>query len=157
MPAGRLPGAFGFELREKRAVAEPPTATVLKGPREGFIEEIKTNTALVRRRIKSPDLVFENLTVGRYSGTPVSLAYIHGVADPRTVDEIRRRLSEIDTDGVIDSSYLAAFLEPTPLSLFSPAYRIRRPLSTQFYRKLVKFILTLQISCDALGLFTGNL
>lgn len=118
-----VPGAeelmiFSLRKFEKRAVAEPPTATVLKGPREGFIEEIKTNTALVRRRIKSPDLVFENLTVGRYSGTPVSLAYIHGVADPRTVNEIRRRLSEINTDGVIDSSYLAAFLEPTPLSLF---------------------------------------
>lgn len=120
---------FMFSLRrfEKRSVAEPPTATVLKGPREGFIEEIKTNTALIRRRVKSPDLVFENLSVGRYSSTPVSVAYIHGVADENAVATVREKLSSIDIDGIIDSAYLASFLEPSRYSLFKRIGNSEKP------------------------------
>lgn len=120
---------FMFSLRrfEKRSVAEPPTATVLKGPREGFIEEIKTNTALIRRRIKSPDLVFENMCVGRYSSTPVSVVYIDGVAEKKTVDAVKRKLEGIDTDGVIDSAYIASFLEPSPFSLFKRIGNSEKP------------------------------
>lgn len=120
---------FMFSLRktEKRSVAEPPTATVLKGPREGFIEEIKTNTALIRRRIKSPDLVFENLNVGRYSSTPVSVAYVHGIACEEVVEQVKAKLSAIDIDGVIDSAYLSAFLEPSPFSLFKRVGNSEKP------------------------------
>lgn len=122
-------GFLMFSLRkfDKRSVAEPPTSTVLKGPREGFIEEIKTNTALIRRRIKSPDLVFENLSVGRYSATPVSIAYVHGVADPVVVEEIKTRLSQIDVDGVVDSAYIAGFLEPRKYSLFKQVGNTEKP------------------------------
>ena len=120
---------FMFSLRrfEKRSVAEPPTATVLKGPREGFIEEIKTNTALIRRRLKTPDLVFENMCVGRYSSTPVSVVYIDGVAEKKTVDAVKRKLEGIDTDGVIDSAYIASFLEPSPFSLFKRIGNSEKP------------------------------
>ena len=118
-----------FSLRkfDKRAIAEPPTSTVLKGPREGFIEEIKTNTALIRRRIKSPDLVFENLTVGRYSSTPVSIAYVCSVADPETVKHVRERLEQIDIDGIIDSAYVAGFLEERRHSLFKQIGNSEKP------------------------------
>lgn len=120
---------FMFSLRkfEKRSVAEPPTATVLKGPREGFIEEIKTNTALIRRRIKSPDLVFENLNVGRYSSTPVTVAYVHGVACREVAEKIKEKLSQIDIDGIIDSAYLSSFLEPSPFSLFKRVGNSEKP------------------------------
>lgn len=118
-----------FSLRkfDKRAIAEPPTSTVLKGPREGFIEEIKTNTALIRRRIKSPDLVFENLTVGRYSSTPVSIAYVCSVSDPETVKQVRERLEQIDIDGIIDSAYVAGFLEERRHSLFKQIGNSEKP------------------------------
>lgn len=118
-----------FSLRkfDKRAIAEPPTSTVLKGPREGFIEEIKTNTALIRRRIKSPDLVFENLTVGKYSSTPVSIAYVCSVSDPETVKQVRERLEQIDIDGIIDSAYVAGFLEERRHSLFKQIGNSEKP------------------------------
>ncbi|MDE6060129.1 MAG: spore germination protein, partial [Clostridia bacterium] len=63
--------AYIFSLRkpEKRSVTEPPTASVLKGPREGFIEELKTNLSLIRRRLKTPDLAVKFFQVGRYSTT----------------------------------------------------------------------------------------
>lgn len=118
---------FSMRKFEKRAIAEPPTSTVLKGPREGFIEEIKINTTLIRRRIKSPDLVFENFSVGRYSSTPVSLAYVHGIADPETVEEVRRRLKSIDIDGIIDSAYISNFLETRRYSLFKQIGNSEKP------------------------------
>lgn len=120
---------FVFSLRkfEKRAVAEPPTATVLKGPREGFIEEIKTNCALIRRRIKSPDLVFENLNVGRYSSTPVSVVYVDGIAEKDVVEAVKDKLSRIEIDGVVDSAYLASFLEPSKFSLFKRVGNSEKP------------------------------
>ena len=121
--------AFMFSQRkaEKRSVAEPPTATVLKGPREGFIEEIKTNTALIRRRIKSPDLVFENLSVGRRTATPVTLAYIHGVADPAVVDKVREKLLSVDIDGITDGASLVPFLEERPRSFFKQVGSTEKP------------------------------
>lgn len=120
---------FMFSLRkpDKRSIAEPPTATVLKGPREGFIEEIKTNTAMIRRRIKSPDLVFENMTVGRYSATPVTLAYVHGIADPSTVEKVRKTVGGIDIDGVADSSFLTPFLEERKHSFFKQVGNSEKP------------------------------
>ena len=121
--------AFMFSQRktEKRSVAEPPTATVLKGPREGFIEEIKTNTALIRRRIKSPDLVFENLSVGRRTATPVTLAYVHGVADPAVVDKVREKLLSVDIDGITDGASLVPFLEERPRSFFKQVGSTEKP------------------------------
>ena len=118
---------FSQRKAEKRAVAEPPTATVLKGPREGFIEEIKTNTALIRRRIRSPDLVFENLSVGRYSVTPVTIAYLHGVADPEVVDRVREKLNAVDIDGVTDGACLAPFLEERKNSFFKQVGNSEKP------------------------------
>lgn len=120
---------FMFSLRkaDKRSIAEPPTATVLKGPREGFIEEIKTNTAMIRRRIKSPDLVFENMTVGRYSATPVTLAYIHGIADPSTVEKVRKIIESVNIDGVTDSSFLTPFLEERKHSFFKQVGNSEKP------------------------------
>ena len=118
---------FSQRKTEKRSVAEPPTATVLKGPREGFIEEIKTNTALIRRRIKSPDLVFENLSVGRLSVTPVTLAYVHGVADPDIVNRVRDRLNGIDIDGITDGALLAPFLEEHGNSFFKQVDNSEKP------------------------------
>lgn len=118
---------FSQRKTEKRSVAEPPTATVLKGPREGFIEEIKTNTALIRRRIKSPDLVFENLFVGRRSVTPVTLAYVHGVADTAVIDRVREKLLAIDTDGITDGASLVPFLEERKRSFFKQVGSSEKP------------------------------
>lgn len=82
--------AYIFSLRKPstRAIGEPPTSSVMKGPREGFVEEIKTNTSMIRRRIKSPDLVMKSFQVGRYSATTVAVMYVHGIADENVVKTI---------------------------------------------------------------------
>ena len=93
-----------------RAVAEPPTDVATKGPREGFVEEVKTNTALVRKRLKTGELKIEFLTVGRRSKTAVALCWLEGTSPKETVDAIREKINAIDIDALPDSSYLSHFL-----------------------------------------------
>ena len=93
-----------------RAVMEPPTGVTVKGPREGFIEDIKINTSMVRRRLKTGELKIKFMKVGRRSKTFVALCYLEGTARREVVEGIERRLKEIEIDVVPDSSYLADFL-----------------------------------------------
>ncbi|MBP5467558.1 MAG: spore germination protein, partial [Clostridia bacterium] len=72
---------FGLKKFDKRAIAEPPTSTVIKGPREGFVENLAVNVSLMRRKLSSPALKFNYLSVGKYSKTQIAVCYIDGVAD----------------------------------------------------------------------------
>lgn len=110
-----------------RSIAEPPTSSVVKGPREGFIEDFKTNLTLIRRKLKSSNLVVKNQVVGRYSKTNVAVVYINNLADKKIVEKIKKRISEIDIDGIVDSSYIARFLEENKYSLFSQIGSCEKP------------------------------
>ena len=110
-----------------RAVTEPPTDVAIKGPREGFVEDVKLNTALVRKRLKTGELRIEFLTVGRRSQTSVALCWLDGTSVQSTVDEIRSKLSAIDIDAVPDSSYLARFLSGRPYSLVKQVGTTEKP------------------------------
>ena len=119
--------SFGLKQFEKRAITEPPTSTVLKGPREGFVESLPVNISLMRRRLKTPDLVFENLVLGKYSKTPIALCFIRGIADQKIVDKIKQKLSNIDIDAVLDSSYISKFLGEHDISLFKQVGNTEKP------------------------------
>ncbi|MDR2090847.1 MAG: spore germination protein [Clostridiales bacterium] len=108
---------FAIKNQPARAISEPPTSTVLKGPREGFTEDFKVNTVLLRKRLKTEKFVIETLKIGRYTNTTVAVAHISGIADPKIVEKIKRRLENIDVDGIIDSSYLAEFLKERKYSM----------------------------------------
>lgn len=79
-----------------RGPEEPQTEQSLKGPKDGFVETIVMNTALIRRRIRDENLVFEMLNVGNKSKTDVSIGYIKGEADEKTVEKIKQQLKSID-------------------------------------------------------------
>ncbi len=110
-----------------RAVAEPPTSVVIKGPREGFNESLKYNLALVRKRVKSTDLVVKMLEIGEITKTQVGVVYIDSVVDKKVVKEIMRRLRNIRIDGVVDSHYLVSFLQKNPKSLFKQVGDTEKP------------------------------
>ncbi len=103
---------------DKRAIAEPPTSTVMRGPREGFIEDVKTNLSLIERRLKSPSLAVEKMTIGRLSQTTVALVYLADVASPEVVNAVRDKLKKIDIDALTDSHYIQPYLEERPFSIF---------------------------------------
>ena len=110
-----------------RAVTEPPTSVVIKGPREGFNESLKYNLALIRRRVKSDDLVVSSIQIGQLTKTEVCVVYFDSVADKNVVKEILRRLKNIKIDGVLDSHYLISFLQKNPKSLFKQVGDAEKP------------------------------
>ncbi len=117
----------GAKLVPARAVIEPPTDVAVKGPREGFIEEIKTNMGLVRKRLKSPELRFETLRVGRRSQTAVALCWLEGTSNGKVKAEIKKKIQEMDIDNVPDSSYIAAMLTPRKHSIFRTVGTTEKP------------------------------
>ena len=101
-----------------RAVTEPPTSVVIKGPREGFNESLKYNLGMIRRRVKSNDLVVKTLEIGKLTKTQVAMVYLNSVVDYRNVKKIYKRLKNIEIDGIVDSHYLVSYLQKNPKSLF---------------------------------------
>lgn len=119
--------ACDFLAYQTRAVAEPPTAVVVKGPREGFTECLKTNLGLLRRRIKVNDFTIETVTIGKYSQSTVAVCYIGTITDPDIVKEVKRRLKLVDIDGIPDSSYVGKLIVDHKTSLFKQFGTTEKP------------------------------
>lgn len=115
------------KMWDKRAIMEPPTETVTKGPREGFIEDIKTNISLLSRRLKSADFAIKRYNVGRCTDTVVAVCYMANIADDDTVQEVIDKITSIDIDGIIDSNYITSFLQKHTLSLFDEVGTAEKP------------------------------
>ncbi|GAA0083827.1 spore germination protein [Clostridium sp. CTA-7] len=93
----------GFPVR---SVGTPQTESVLKGPREGFNELMVTNIALIRRRVKNPNLKFEAVVVGEQSKTSVAVCYIDGVAPSELVENIKEKVNNLDLRFILDTNYV---------------------------------------------------
>lgn len=112
---------------EKRSISEPQSETVVRGPREGFTENLRTNTALIRRKIKCGDLCVENLTVGRKTQTNLCLMYLKNIADASVVETVKFRINNIDIDSVLESGYIEEYIEDAPFSPFSTVGYSEKP------------------------------
>ncbi|MDN5362831.1 MAG: spore germination protein [Moorella sp. (in: firmicutes)] len=112
---------------EHRAIEEPITESVVRGPRESFIESLRANTSLIRRRLKTPALKMETIRLGRYSLTNVVVTYIEDLADPAVVREVHQRLERIQIDGVLESAYIEELIEDNPTSPFPQIDHTERP------------------------------
>ena len=119
--------ACDMEKITTRAVQEPPTSVVIKGPREGFTESLKYNLALIRKRVRTDDLVVQTLEVGKLTKTQVCVTYFNSVAKKKVVKEILKRLKQIKIDGVLDSHYLVSYLQKNPRSLFKQVGDTEKP------------------------------
>ena len=83
---------LGLKKISLRAIMEPPSSIAIKGPREGFIEDIKTNMSLLRNRLQTPKLRFYNLVAGKQSRTKIAVGYLDGIADEKTVQKIVKKI-----------------------------------------------------------------
>lgn len=110
-----------------RAVSEAITETVSRGPKESFTESLFTNTALIRRKIKNPDLWLESMRIGKVTQTDISIMYINGIATDKIVNEVRDRLSRIDIDGILESGYIEELIQDSAYSPFPTVYNTERP------------------------------
>lgn len=117
----------GAKFLPVRTIMEPPTDIAVKGPREGFIEDIKTNMTLVRKRLKSPNLIFETMRVGKQSDTMLAICYLEGTSNQEIVKTIKKRLQETEIDFIADSSYISALLSPRKHSIFHTIGKTEKP------------------------------
>lgn len=112
---------------EHRGVEEPPTEALIRGSREGFSDCLRTNTALLRRRLRDPQLKLKTYFLGRRSQTTVGLMYIEGIANPGLITEVEQRLNKIDIDGILESAYIEQFIEDKWYSPFAQIQNTERP------------------------------
>jgi spore germination protein KA len=112
---------------QRRGVGEPETESAVRGPREGFTEILRVNTALIRHRIRSNRLKIISRDVGEETNTGLAILYVEGLAAPDLVKECLDRIDRIKIDGVLDSGYIEEFIEDSPWSLFPQIQNTERP------------------------------
>ncbi|UFJ39191.1 spore germination protein [Brevibacillus humidisoli] len=112
---------------DRRGVEEPRVEAVVRGPRDGFTETLTVNAALIRFRLRDPNLRLRRLVVGERTQTAVNVMYLDGLADPGIVDEVIQRIQKIRVDGVLESGYIEQFIEDRTWSPFPQIQNTERP------------------------------
>lgn len=112
---------------ESRAIEEPPSESVIRGPRAGFVESVRTNMMLIRRAIQDPNLHFLTRHVGRRAKRVLVVGYLDGVVNPDIVKEVNRRLASIDMDDAPESGYIEQWIEDSFMSPFPQLINTERP------------------------------
>lgn len=124
MESALIIGSKGYE---KRSISNPEDEVNVRGPKDSFVENLRDNTAMIRRKVKNSNLVFETVRLGTQTKTPVSVAYIEGIAEKDLVEEVKRRLKGIDIDGILDAGYIAQLIDDAPFSVFETVGYTERP------------------------------
>ena len=117
-------GSRGYKTRP---VQEPQTETIIRGPREAFTEDLRMNTALMRRRLRDPRLRFDSHRLGRRSKRDIVVVYIEGIVNPKLTEELTRRIKSIDIDDIEGSGYVEQFVADSFLSPFPLILNTERP------------------------------
>ena len=122
---------FGISVFTKndtgRATNEPDTENVIRGPHEGFTESGENNVVLLRRRLHSERLKRRGFTVGSVSKTDVSVLYMEGIAKNELVSEVCQRISEIETDVILDSGYIEICIQDGKAPFYPTVGNSERP------------------------------
>lgn len=118
---------FGLQGFQFRSISEPASEINERGSREGFTEPLRINMTMVRRRIKSPFLKFELMTLGSVSKTDICLMYMTDRISPTLLQSVKKKLGDIKFDTILTSGYIQPFLEGSPWSLFSDVGSTERP------------------------------
>lgn len=105
-------GAIAFEVKtpEKRSISAPEVENTVKGPKDAFVETVRSNTSLIRRHLRSPDLRLFETTVGKRTLTNVTVVWLEGVTNPDYVYRMKKRLEEICIDGLLSPSAVEEYV-----------------------------------------------
>ncbi len=124
-----LSKAIIFDVRffARRSLSDPESESVMTGSKDCFIEALRTNTASVRRRIRSPHLVIEQGVVGRQSRADYAILYMDNLCDKKTVEKIRERINAIDIDNLAAPEFLEKYICDEKNSIFPQVILTERP------------------------------
>ena len=105
--------AFAIETRQNlsRGITEPLTEQSISGPKDAFTENYQTNIGLIRKRIKTNNLVIKEKTIGKESKTKVAIFYMDNIIEPDLLKDVENRLDNIDIDAILDSTYIKEIFE----------------------------------------------
>ncbi|OIJ20810.1 spore germination protein [Anaerobacillus alkalidiazotrophicus] len=112
---------------EQRAIEQSNTQTIIRGPKDSFTESITTNVSLIRRRIKNPKLICENIIIGQDTKTSVCITYLDYLASGEIVEEIRKRIQDLKINGIFDSGNLEELINDQVVTPFPTIYHTDRP------------------------------
>lgn len=128
---------FDIDIKdfEKRSVDSPNNEIVIRGPQEAFVENIRTNTSLIRRIINNENLIIENIEVGNISKTKCALCYLENITNNDLVAEVKYRLNNISIDTLLSSGQLEQLIED------SESFGIPEIISTERPDKSCKYLL----------------
>ena len=119
--------AIDLKTSESRSIAEPTTQTVVRGPKDGFVESIMVNVSLIRRRIKNPHLKFESFHIGKDTRTTVYVAYIDNIVNLGIRDEVIKRIKDIKASAIFESGNIEEYIADKSFTPFPLAYNTERP------------------------------
>ncbi len=113
-------GAIAFEVKtgEKRGISAPEVENTVKGPKDAFTETVRTNTSLIRRHLRSPELRLYETKVGRRTLTNVTVASLEGITNPELVRRMKERLDTIDVDGFLSPSAVEEYVTGSRATAF---------------------------------------
>lgn len=122
-------GAVAYEVRtpDKRGTSAPEVENTVKGPKDAFVETIRSNTSYVRRHLRSPDLRLYETQVGKRSLTNVSVVWLEGITDPDLVERMKSRLATIDIDGLLSPSSVEEYVTGSRATAFPLLQYTERP------------------------------
>lgn len=110
-----------------RSISEPESETVIRGPREGFVESSEDNLALLRKRLKTKDFKSTRLTCGNYTDTTVYICYLSGAVNHGTLARVKKQIESLDIPAIIDSGYIEQYLQKKSPSLFTNVGNSEKP------------------------------
>lgn len=119
--------AYSVPTEEKRSVSDPENEPSLKGAQDAFVESLRTNTSLVRRRLRAPELKIAEVVAGRQTVTPIDILYIDGLTNPDLVAEVKARLEGIDTDELLQTACLEELIVDEVKTAFPLIAYTQRP------------------------------
>ncbi|MFJ7471698.1 spore germination protein [Peribacillus frigoritolerans] len=118
---------LGTTKHKTRAIEEPVSEALVRGPRVGFTESLSDNTSFLRCSGEIENLSLVKFQVGKRSKKDLVVAYIKDIVNPELVQEVESRIKKIDIDSVPESGYVEQFIEDNYLSPFPQVQNTERP------------------------------
>lgn len=118
---------------DHRSVSMPINEQVIRGPHESFTETLRTNTALIRKHIRSANLTTEMLKLGKTTHRDVAIMYLRDVVNPQLLKEVKRRIASIKVEGIMESGILEQMIEERPWNIAPQVMATERPDRVAFY------------------------
>ena len=124
-----IPNGFLIETKgvKFRSISEPLTEPIIKGAHQGFVENLRVNTSLIRKIINNENLVIENLTCGTETKTDVSICYMSNITNESLISEVKYRLNNINLDYIIFPNDIENLIIDNPSSIFPETSSTERP------------------------------